>query len=121
VVLVGSDWFCLVVSFQGLNETEERYQELQEKVASLGGAGGLDWVNQKAKDMKKEAEDLLSTANKSIDQLKSETNTQTHTHTLSSTPSDTDQTSSYGLLIVVLCLPTPDLEVVLTERSLMPC
>lgn len=55
---------------EGLNQTEVRYRELQEKVDSLGGSGGLDRVNQKAKDMKKEAEDLLSTANKSIDLLK---------------------------------------------------
>ncbi|CAL8238668.1 unnamed protein product, partial [Lota lota] len=56
---------------QGLNQTEERYRELQDKVDSLGGSGGLDSVNQRAKDMKKEAEDLLNTATKSIDQLKS--------------------------------------------------
>ncbi|KAG7265982.1 LOW QUALITY PROTEIN: hypothetical protein CRUP_012642, partial [Coryphaenoides rupestris] len=55
---------------QGLNQTEERYRELKEKLAPLEKTGGLDWVNQKAKDMKKEAEDLLSTANKSIDRLK---------------------------------------------------
>ncbi|XP_071783632.2 laminin subunit beta-1 isoform X1 [Centroberyx gerrardi] len=54
-----------------LNETEERYRELQMKVDSLGReSGGLDTVNQRAKDMKKEAEDLLNKANKGIEQLK---------------------------------------------------
>ncbi|XP_078110423.1 laminin subunit beta-1 [Sander vitreus] len=56
---------------QSLNDTENRYQELQMMVDSLGGeSGGLDSINQKAKDIKKEAEDLLSKATKGIDQLK---------------------------------------------------
>uniref|UniRef100_A0A667ZMI4 Laminin, beta 2-like n=1 Tax=Myripristis murdjan TaxID=586833 RepID=A0A667ZMI4_9TELE len=56
-----------------MNETEERYRELQKKVESLGGeSGGLDSVNERAKNMKKEAEDLLNKANKGIEQLKSE-------------------------------------------------
>lgn len=58
---------------QSLNDTENRYQELQMKVDSLGGeSGGLNSINQKAMDIKKEAEDLLSKATKGIDQLKSE-------------------------------------------------
>ncbi|XP_034394038.1 laminin subunit beta-2 [Cyclopterus lumpus] len=56
---------------QSLNDTEERYRELQVKVDSLGGASGdLNSINQKAKDIKKEAEDLFGKANKGIDQLK---------------------------------------------------
>lgn len=40
---------------------------------SLGGeSGGLNNINQKAKDMKKEAEDLLNKATKGIEQLRSE-------------------------------------------------
>jgi len=43
------------------------------KVDSLGGASGdLNHVNQRAKDIKKEAEDLFGKATKGIDQLKSE-------------------------------------------------
>lgn len=58
---------------QSLNHTEKRYRELQMKVDSLGGeSGGLNSINQKAKDMKKEAEDLLSKASKGIEQLRSE-------------------------------------------------
>lgn len=56
---------------QSLNDTENRYQELQRKVDSLGGeSGGLNNINQKAKDMKKEAEDLLLKASKGIEQLR---------------------------------------------------
>ncbi|TNN38678.1 Laminin subunit beta-2 [Liparis tanakae] len=56
---------------QSLNETEERYRELQGKVESLGGASGdLNHVNQRAQDIKKEAEDLFGKATKGIDQLK---------------------------------------------------
>lgn len=62
---------CLVV-LQRLNETEDRYKELQMKVDSLGGAsGGLGNVNQRAKEIKKEAEDLLTKANKGIETLRS--------------------------------------------------
>lgn len=57
---------------QSLNATEKRYQELQMKVDSLGDAGGLNNVNQKAKEIKKEAEDLLNKATKGIEQLRSE-------------------------------------------------
>lgn len=43
------------------------------KVDSLDGVSGdLNSINQKAKDMKKEAEDLLSKATKGIEQLRSE-------------------------------------------------
>lgn len=56
---------------QSLNDTEKRYRELQMKVDSLGGeSGGLNTVNQRAKDMKKEAEDLLNKASKGIEQLR---------------------------------------------------
>ncbi|TMS16035.1 Laminin subunit beta-1, partial [Larimichthys crocea] len=51
-----------------LNNTEERYRELQTKMGSVDG--GLEGINQKAKDMKKEAEDLLNEAKKGIEQLK---------------------------------------------------
>lgn len=58
---------------QSLNDTEKRYRELQMKVDSLGeGSGGLNSINQKAKDIKKEAEDLLNKASKGIEQLRSE-------------------------------------------------
>lgn len=64
---------CTRVFSQSLNKTEEEYRKLQMKVDSLGGeSGGLGSINQKAKDMKKEAEDLLSKANKGIEKLKSE-------------------------------------------------
>lgn len=42
------------------------------KVDSLGDSGGLNNINQKAKDIKKEAEDLLNKASKGIEQLRSE-------------------------------------------------
>lgn len=43
------------------------------KVESLGGeSGGLNSINQKAKDIKKEAEDLLNVANKGMEQLMGE-------------------------------------------------
>lgn len=43
------------------------------KVESLDGeTGGLNSINQKAKDMKKEAEDLLNKASKGLEQLRSE-------------------------------------------------
>ncbi len=42
------------------------------KVDSLGDSGDLDSINQKAKDIKKEAEDLLNKASKGIEQLRSE-------------------------------------------------
>ncbi|XP_037334341.2 laminin subunit beta-2 [Pungitius pungitius] len=55
---------------QSLNDTEERYRELQMKVDSLGGeSGGLNSINSKVKDIKKEAEDLLSKASQGIEQL----------------------------------------------------
>lgn len=58
---------------QSLDDTEQRYRELQMKVDSLGGdTGGLDRINQKAKDIKKEAEDLLNKASKGMEQLRSE-------------------------------------------------
>lgn len=58
---------------QSLNDTEKRYRELLMKVDSLGGeSGGLGNINQKAKDMKKEAEDLLNKASRGIEQLRSE-------------------------------------------------
>ncbi|XP_012991876.3 laminin subunit beta-2 [Esox lucius] len=56
---------------EGLNETEGRYKELQMMVDSLGGAsGGLDSINQRANEIKKEAEDLLTKANKGIETLR---------------------------------------------------
>ncbi|KAJ4933887.1 hypothetical protein JOQ06_006696, partial [Pogonophryne albipinna] len=55
---------------RSLNDTEKRYQELQMKVDSLGDVGGLNNVNQKAKEIKKEAEDLLNKATKGIEQLR---------------------------------------------------
>lgn len=42
------------------------------KVDSLGDSGDLNSINQKAKDIKKEAEDLLNKASKGIEQLRSE-------------------------------------------------
>lgn len=63
---------CLCVVIQRLNETEDLYKDLQMKVDSLGGAsGGLGNVNQRAKEIKKEAEDLLTKANKGIETLRS--------------------------------------------------
>ncbi|XP_060930658.1 laminin subunit beta-2 [Limanda limanda] len=53
---------------RNLNHTEERYRELRMKVDSLGG-GDLNSVNQQAKDMKKEADDLLNKATSGIKQL----------------------------------------------------
>ncbi|XP_062248507.1 laminin subunit beta-1 [Platichthys flesus] len=54
---------------RNLNLTEERYRELRMKVDSLGGED-LNSVNQQAKDMKKEADDLLKKATSGIEQLK---------------------------------------------------
>ncbi|XP_051915351.1 laminin subunit beta-2 [Hippocampus zosterae] len=56
---------------QSLNDTERRYRELREKVDSLGsGSQGLNAINQKAKELKKEAEELLNKANMGMEQLK---------------------------------------------------
>uniref|UniRef100_A0A4W6G241 Laminin, beta 2-like n=1 Tax=Lates calcarifer TaxID=8187 RepID=A0A4W6G241_LATCA len=58
---------------QSLNDTEKRYRELQMKVDSLGGeAGGLNTINQRAMDIKKEADNLLNKAKSGIRQLQSE-------------------------------------------------
>lgn len=66
-------WNQYCVVSQSLNNTEKRYRELQMKVDSLGGeSGGLDSINKKAMDIKKEAEDLLNKASKGIEQLRSE-------------------------------------------------
>lgn len=54
---------------QELTNAENLYNELKEKVGSVGGADGN--VNQKATDMKKEAEDLLKKATKGMETLKS--------------------------------------------------
>ncbi|XP_069025233.1 laminin subunit beta-1 [Embiotoca jacksoni] len=54
---------------RSLNDTEERYRELQMKVESLGGESDLDSINQKAKEIKKDAEDLFSKAKTGIKQL----------------------------------------------------
>uniref|UniRef100_A0A8D2ZRP9 Laminin, beta 2-like n=1 Tax=Scophthalmus maximus TaxID=52904 RepID=A0A8D2ZRP9_SCOMX len=55
---------------QSLNDTEKRYSELRTKVDSLGGeSGGLNSINQRAKDMKKEADDLLGKATSGMKQL----------------------------------------------------
>lgn len=54
-----------------LNETERRFQELQGKLASVGaGAGGLDSVSERAQDMRRQAEELLSQASRGMEQLK---------------------------------------------------
>lgn len=53
---------------QSLNDTERRYHELKMKLDSLG-SGDLSDIDQKVKDMKKEAEDLLNKASKGIEQL----------------------------------------------------
>lgn len=58
-------------TLQSLNDTEEQYIKLQEKIGSLGG-GGLSDINKKVMDIKKEAEGLLNKATKGIEQLKSE-------------------------------------------------
>lgn len=56
---------------KSLNDTELRYRELKMKVDSFGGdSGGLDTINQRAKNMKEEAEALLNNATKGIEQLK---------------------------------------------------
>ncbi|XP_038867518.1 laminin subunit beta-2-like [Salvelinus namaycush] len=56
---------------QRLNETDDLYKDLQMKVDSLGGASGdLGNVNQRAKEIKKEAEDLLTKADKGIETLR---------------------------------------------------
>uniref|UniRef100_A0A673CE11 Laminin subunit beta-1 n=1 Tax=Sphaeramia orbicularis TaxID=375764 RepID=A0A673CE11_9TELE len=55
---------------------KQRYRELQMKVGSFGDeSGGLDSIHQRAKNMKKEAEDLLNKASKGMEQLKSKCNT----------------------------------------------
>lgn len=57
---------------QVLNDTEERYKTLQEKVGSLTGeSGNIININKKAMEMKSEAEELLDKARKKIDQLRS--------------------------------------------------
>lgn len=58
-------------TLQGLNDTEEQYSKLQEKIGSVGG-GGLGDINKKVMDIKKEAEGLLNKATKGIEQLRSE-------------------------------------------------
>lgn len=58
---------------QVLNDTEKRYETLQKKVGSLTGESGtIININQKAMDMKSEAEGLLDKAVKKIEQLRSE-------------------------------------------------
>lgn len=58
---------------QVLNDTEKRYETLQKKVGSLTGESGtIININQKAMDMKSEAEELLDKAVKKIEQLRSE-------------------------------------------------
>ncbi|KAF3696520.1 Laminin subunit beta-2 [Channa argus] len=55
---------------QSLNDTEQRYNELRTKLDSLGGdSGGLNRINQKANDIKKEAEFLLEKAKNGTEQL----------------------------------------------------
>lgn len=55
-----------------LNDTQERYDTLQKKIGSLPGeAGSVVNINQKAMDMKSEAEELLDNAIKKIEQLRS--------------------------------------------------
>lgn len=58
---------------QVLNDTEKRYETLKKKVGSLTGESGtIININQKAMDMKSEAEELLDKAVKKIEQLRSE-------------------------------------------------
>lgn len=63
--------FLFFPTLQGLNDTEEQYRTLQEKIGSLGG-GGLGDINKKVMQIKKEAEGLLNKATKGIEQLRSE-------------------------------------------------
>ena len=53
-----------------LSEAEELYDKLTKKVESLGGSAAGN-INQRAQDMKKEAEDLLRRATTGLDKLKS--------------------------------------------------
>ncbi|KAM6924939.1 laminin subunit beta-1 [Xenentodon cancila] len=54
---------------QSLNDTEKLYHELQMKVESLGWESGDVNIHQKAKNMTKEAQDLLDKAQKGIQDL----------------------------------------------------
>ncbi|XP_041860156.1 laminin subunit beta-1 [Melanotaenia boesemani] len=55
---------------QKLNDTETRYRELQMKLESLGGdSGNVTNIHQKARDMKNDAEALLSKAKGGIKKL----------------------------------------------------
>ncbi|KAM7404247.1 hypothetical protein PAMP_011613 [Pampus punctatissimus] len=54
---------------QSLNDTEKQYHELRMKMDSLMESGDLSNINQKAKEMKKEAEDLLNVANEGMKKL----------------------------------------------------
>lgn len=60
-------YLCL---FKDLTEAEELYDKLTKKVGSLGGSAAGN-INQRAKDMKKEAEDLLKKATEGLEKLKS--------------------------------------------------
>uniref|UniRef100_A0A3Q3JUR0 Laminin, beta 2-like n=1 Tax=Monopterus albus TaxID=43700 RepID=A0A3Q3JUR0_MONAL len=59
----------LASSLEQVSLWAERYRELQMKVDSLGGNGGLNDINQKAMDMKKEAEYLLEKAKNGTQEL----------------------------------------------------
>ncbi|KAJ8393455.1 hypothetical protein AAFF_G00059280 [Aldrovandia affinis] len=55
---------------QGLADTEAKFKELQGKVAGLGtGAQDLGQVGKRAKEIKKQAEDLLTKATKGMEML----------------------------------------------------
>lgn len=53
-----------------MNETQRRFAELQMKLDSVGGGEGLDSVSDRAKNMKREAEDLLHQATRGLETLK---------------------------------------------------
>ncbi|XP_061592831.1 laminin subunit beta-2 [Cololabis saira] len=54
---------------KSLNDTEKLYQQLQMKVESLGGDAGDANIHQKAKNMTREAKDLLDKAQRGIQDL----------------------------------------------------
>lgn len=58
---------------QSFNDTDKLYRELQTKVESLGGeSGDLNSINQRAKDIQKEAEYLLEKVKNGTKELESE-------------------------------------------------
>jgi len=59
-----------VCVYQELTNAENLYKELKEKVDSVGGTGEGN-VNQRAIEMKKEAEELLNKATMGMETLRS--------------------------------------------------